>query len=308
MYRPALTFFAGISVGSVVTISLSKYIENRNTKQTTTLESTVQKSTNNSIETVNGSLRFGIPTSISDTLVRDAYILNYNRSLRNPTWVAEHLTADSLNVIDKSIKPDRKLSHFKEDDMIPKMFRAKLADYVGSGLDRGHLAPAADVQSSQKALDETFYLSNMSPQVPIGFNRGYWAYLENFVRTLTTEFQDVFVISGPLYLPTKETDGRYYVKYQMIGEPPNVAVPTHFFKVILTQRNNSYYKAAFVLPNQSIDSQTPLTSFMVPLDSIESSAGIEFFPDIKQHQVLNLCNIVPCQLKNFKNQVSKSLE
>ena len=73
-------------------------------------------------------------------------------------------------------------------------------------------------------------VSNVCPQVGIGFNRGYWAHFEHFVRMLTREFDHIFVITGPLYLPKKEKNDKFYVKYQVIGDPPNIAVPTHFFK------------------------------------------------------------------------------
>ena len=58
-----------------------------------------------------------------------------------------------------------------EDESIPGMFRAKLQDYFRSGYDRGHMVPAADAKSSQDAMDETFLLSNIAPQVGVGFNR-----------------------------------------------------------------------------------------------------------------------------------------
>lgn len=73
-------------------------------------------------------------------------------------------------------------------------------------------------------------VTNISPQVGKGFNRNYWFYFEEFVRSLTTNFDDVYVITGPLYLPKIQEDGRYYVKYEVIGDPPNTAVPTHFYK------------------------------------------------------------------------------
>jgi DNA/RNA endonuclease G (NUC1) len=40
-----------------------------------------------------------------------------------------------------------------------------------SGYDRGHMVPAADAKISQGAMDETFFLSNVAPQVGDGFNR-----------------------------------------------------------------------------------------------------------------------------------------
>ena len=44
-------------------------------------------------------------------------------------------------------------------------FRATRGDYKGSGYDRGHLAAASNHRYSQKAMDQTFMLSNVSPQV-----------------------------------------------------------------------------------------------------------------------------------------------
>ena len=62
------------------------------------------------------------------------------------------------------------------------------------------------------------------------FLSSYWLYFESWARNLTKEFDDVYVITGPLFLPRVFEDGRHYVKYEMIGNPPNVSVPTHFFK------------------------------------------------------------------------------
>ena len=82
--------------------------------------------------------------------------------------VFEHLTKESLT---RGEEVDRGKSRFQEDSAIPEKFRAKLRDYVKSGYDRGHLAPAADAKSSQETMDETFLLSNIAPQVGNGFNR-----------------------------------------------------------------------------------------------------------------------------------------
>jgi endonuclease G len=114
-----------------------------------------------------------------------------------------------------NVKPDRTKSKFKEDPDIPVIFRSHLKDYQGSGYDRGHLVPAADILGSQEAMNQTFYLSNMSPQDP-SFNRGYWALFEKFVRSLRNHFDDVYIVTGPLFLPTKEGNS-YYIKYQVLG-------------------------------------------------------------------------------------------
>eukprot|EP00126_Sphaerothecum_destruens_P008101 Sdes_comp20091_c0_seq1m13044 len=156
-----------------------------------------------------------------------------------------------------------------------------------SGFDRGHLAPAGDHRVSQRDIDDTFFLSNMSPQVGAGFNRDYWANLEQYVRSLTFNSGETFVFTGPLYLSHQEADGKSYVKYQVIGHTP-VAVPTHFFKVILVNSENtsisnkpieacSYRIEAYILPNQRIDDKIPLSSFKVPLQEVERYSGFLYF-------------------------------
>jgi endonuclease G len=71
----------------------------------------------------------------------------------------------------------------------------------------------------------------MCPQVGKGFNRGYWMYFESFVRDLLKQFDSVKVVTGPLFLPKKSPiSHRHYVTYEVLGDPPNTAVPTHFFK------------------------------------------------------------------------------
>ena len=83
-------------------------------------------------------------------------------------------------------------------------------------------------------MDETFLLSNVAPQVGVGFNRHCtvftfffrssrglsmlinsprhacvdWAYLEDWCRRLTKSFADVYVFTIPLYLPQKDRDGK----------------------------------------------------------------------------------------------------
>ena len=221
--------------------------------------------------------------------------------------------------------------------------------YAGSGYDRGHMAPAADHKGSQEEMNATFCLSNVAPQVGTGFNRDYWARFEKFVRDLTKvrcrcrdaydwvalsnchrslpwqclaltlsscncvpttqTCDEVYVTTGPLYLPTpaqrerpvvtantsslslieKEADGRdrpskrgtsWKMAHPLIGEPPSlVAVPTHFYKVILAETNGGdadVLAAAFVLPNAPIDASTPLRSFLVPIESLEAAAGCKF--------------------------------
>jgi endonuclease G, mitochondrial len=167
---------------------------------------------------------------------------------------------------------DRLHFDFKEDEQIPEQLRATLADYKGSGFDRGHQAPAANHRSNPKAMADTFYLTNMCPQCP-KFNRGYWARLEKHIRDLTKNYQNVYVVTGPLYLPYEEGNKRF-VKYQVIG-PNDIAVPTHFFKVItLEDLQGRKEMNAYILPNAEIPSNAPLHQFETTIQKIEKTAGL----------------------------------
>jgi len=74
---------------------------------------------------------------------------------------------------------------------------AVLADYKGSGYDRGHLCPAGDMKLDQHAMDETFFMSNLSPQTP-AFNRDKWRELEEQVRKWGRQYDMTFIATGPI--------------------------------------------------------------------------------------------------------------
>ncbi|QLQ78793.1 hypothetical protein HG537_0B01410 [Torulaspora globosa] len=243
--------------------------------------------------------QYGFPGPIHDLQGRDEFVSCYNRQTRNPYWVVEHITSESL----AARNADRKYSFFKEDEAIPEKFRGKLKDYFRSGYDRGHQAPAANAKFTQKAMDETFFLTNISPQVGDGFNRDYWAHLEYFCRQLTKKYSSVRVVTGPLYLPKVDpVDGKSKVCYEVIGNPPNIAVPTHFFKLIVGEKpvgnlnSDNISVAAFVLPNDVIPNETKLTDFQVPIDALERSSGLQFLQKVPPNKKKELCKEVNCQI------------
>ncbi|PPQ64686.1 hypothetical protein CVT26_002776 [Gymnopilus dilepis] len=250
------------------------------------------------------ALKYGNPGPITDILIRKAYVSGYDRRLRHPAWTAEHLTRASLGKAIGEAAADRQNSKFVEDVSLPAVFRARLQDYFRSGYDRGHMVPAADAKSSQEAMDETFLLSNIAPQVGDGFNRHYWAYLEDWCRRLTGNFQDVYIFTVPLYLPRKDSDGKWRVSYEVIGTPPNVSVPTHFAKVVLTSRPVSpstpdvheVSTGAFVLPNAIIPDEAPLESFVVPVEAVERAAGLTFFSEEVKASSKHICKTTKCDV------------
>jgi endonuclease G len=243
-----------------------------------------------------GLFQYGFPGPIADLATRHSLISSFDRRLRNPSWVAEHITPESL----AQSNGDRKHSYFAEDPSVPEKFRGKLKDYFRSGYDRGHQVPAADAKWSQDAMNDTFFLTNMCPQVGDGFNRDYWAHFEDFCRRLTTRYPSVRIVTGPLYLPKRDAvDGKWRVSYEVIGNPPNIAVPTHFYKVIFAEDGTTSGQVAvgaFVLPNAAIPNEKPLTDFEVPVEAVERASGLEFATKLPVQRRKRLCTDTVCAL------------
>ncbi|XP_019635173.1 PREDICTED: nuclease EXOG, mitochondrial-like, partial [Branchiostoma belcheri] len=188
---------------------------------------------------------------------------------------------------------NRKHSKFRPDPDVDPMFTAHNEDYWKSGWSRGHMAPAGDNKFSQEAMNDTFLLSNIVPQ-NLDNNAGFWNRFEMYCRDLASRFEDVYVLSGPLYLPTQDGQQKV-VKYPVIGGS-EVAVPTHLYKVVVAERFNTPTSiAAFVVPNQRIGYQN-LTDFQVPIKDLEKSAGFSIYPQLDRSKTKNLCELDSCKL------------
>jgi DNA/RNA endonuclease G (NUC1) len=227
----------------------------------------------------------GVPTSpVVMKQLNENLVVLYDRRLRVPLWSCErHRPSD---VRDQTI--DRKDSKFYSPDDEDPLFAATNDDYLHSGFDRGHLAPASAFKATQGDMDSTFNLANIAPQVGVGFNRHFWARFEAMAKRLNKRFDDVYVLTGSAFLPSAPpavSGERSSVHYDVIGRN-SVAVPTHFFKVIVAVGDGSksgggkrsVSTAAFLMPNSAIPESTPVESFLVEREVLEAATGIRFFP------------------------------
>jgi endonuclease G len=210
----------------------------------------------------------------SQVIDRAGYTLSYDGKNRIPSWVFEELTPESIkgNAFSHRFK-------FMEDDAIPKHLRSTLDDYFGTEYECMHLCPPDDQGNTHLKMYETFYLSNASP-VQKG-SKASLKELEQRIRKWTEKFDHLYVITGSLFLPSVNEDGHRYVKYRVIG-PHNVGVPTHFYKVILGQKNSGeMHMCAFLIPNEVTISNKQLEHFLVSTKEIESLSGLEFFKGLR---------------------------
>jgi len=141
-------------------------------------------------------------------------------------------------------------------------------EYDGYGYDRGHLAPSADFRWSEIALSESYYYSNMSPQLP-DFNRGIWATLENELRgyLYRNPTHNLIVFTGPVIEPDLPVQER---------SPNQMTIPRRYWKVVYDPTAGRM--AGFLLPNEA--SEYPVSQFTVSVDEVEQATGIDLYPNL----------------------------
>ena len=209
-----------------------------------------------------------------------AYTLLYSTEMRTPIWVAWEVTREEIRGNSK------RTNEFVPDPKV-KGRKAYTADYTGSGYDRGHMAPAADMKWNQQAMEESFYMTNICPQVP-NLNRGDWNDLEEKTREWAKRYGSAYVACGPIY--RNKTPKR-------IGTH-EVAVPDAFFKVILVKKGLEVETIGFIFENRK--GAAPLKRYSRPVKEVERITGMDFFsalPDEIEKRTEANCNVLRKELK-----------
>lgn len=199
----------------------------------------------------------------SQIITHKAYTLSFNKINNVANWVAYELTSEETKSV---VKRNDK---FVPDPLLTTCSVSN-ADYKGSGYDRGHLAPSADMCFSYQTMLESFYLSNMAPQNP-SFNRGIWSKLEGQVRQWAVDNMAIYVVTGTVLTKGLPTIGS-----------SRITVPVLFYKVILDYTEPEIKGIAFVVPNQG--SKEPLQHYIVTIDSVERLTDTDFFYQLPDDQ------------------------
>lgn len=192
-------------------------------------------------------------------LVHNFHQTCFNTSKKLARWVSYKLSEEMFrgNAVRRNI--------FSIDPLIPTESPTPM-HYQGSGYDRGHLAPAADMRINQTAMDQSFYMTNITAQEP-SFNRGIWKRLENLMRSLTEADKEYEVITGPIFRFKKKS---YKTRF--------LNIPTAFYKIIFYQNKDEIKSLAFLIPNKQ--SKKELKEFLVTIDQIEEKTKVDFFKNL----------------------------
>jgi endonuclease G len=203
-----------------------------------------------------------------------AMFLVYDEMHEQAKWVAHKI---STNIIEGT---QGRSNDFREDTLIlsgsaqEKDYFIKTTNtngstsYDGFGYDRGHLAPSADFRWSKTALSESYFYSNMSPQLP-EFNRDCWAKLENSLRNYVIEKnQSLFIVTGPVLSSNLKKIERSI---------NNVSIPNYFFKAVLDINNQK--SVAYLFPHKK--NEYPIDYYAISIDSLENITGLDFFSNLE---------------------------
>jgi endonuclease G, mitochondrial len=205
------------------------------------------------------NLELPAPVKGEEVIRHAGYTVSYNEKHEQANWVAYKLTRSGELRSASHARTDRFLS-----DPGVAAGSAANSDYEGSGYDRGHLAPAEDMDGSKVTMAESFYYSNISPQKP-AFNRGVWRRLEELVRFWGSTYDSIFIVTGPVLTRGLATIGSN-----------KVSVPDYYFKAVLQMKGGRAKGIGFLLPNEA--SAATLKRFAVSLDNLEKRTGLDFFP------------------------------
>jgi endonuclease G len=196
------------------------------------------------------------------------YSMSYSRDNGGPNWVSWHLDSSWLGSAPRQ-------NDFRADTTLPTgWYQVQATDFSGSGFDRGHMCPSADRTITITANSATFLMTNMIPQLPAN-NQGVWADLESYSRTLVSQGNELYIISGGQGLQFFIANG-------------HVAVPAQTWKVIIvlpvgtndvSRVTTSTRTIAVVMPNSGTIGND-WRAYRVSVDQVEAITGFDFFSNV----------------------------
>lgn len=180
---------------------------------------------------------------------------------------------------------------FQPDPALDSAVRSELSDYKNSGYSRGHMCASEDRICSKNVNGQTYYLSNMHPQVQ-GHNAGVWNSMENRVRlwrdNAIAEGGELFVCrGGTIYKKSsKESTGTSQDIIGTIGK--NIPVPKYFFMAVLKKSASGAYSAIAFWSEHKAESVKDINQYIITIDELEKRTGYDFFcnlPDVIENTI-----------------------
>jgi len=221
-------------------------------------------------------------------LVQRHFVLRHDGDLRLPLWASYKLTAADLQS-----GPER-LECFRRDPRLPAAEASVCYDYGDTVYRWGQLVPDLDMRRTRRAALHTYLMSNIVPQY-CRFSRGPWLLLEELARSWAATKRELWITSGVVMdrdgTPGRDPDGTAERMRGWNGAG-HVAVPSGFYKVIVTSTPSGWHSLAFLLPhdNEALpegrEAQAQyLRERIVPLAEIERVASLDLHPALPSERL-----------------------
>lgn len=200
------------------------------------------------------------------------YTVDWHADKKHSRWVAYTFTSENSKQNwnrNNWQQTEWKGDPFQPDPSLSVGERTELSDFKGSGYDRGHLCASADRLNSKDCNEQTFYLSNMSPQIG-RFNQQDWVDLEGLVQNWgrSSTFRDtLYVVKGGTIRDDQ------IMTYTKSGIP----VPKYYFMALMCKKSGTYKAIGFWVEHKSYGGNPDVSSWAVSIDDLEQKTGIDFF-------------------------------
>ncbi|MCQ2170486.1 MAG: DNA/RNA non-specific endonuclease [Bacteroidales bacterium] len=149
---------------------------------------------------------------------------------------------------------------------------------------RGHQIPDADRSAISAAQAQTYYATNMTPQIQNGFNGGIWSSLEGGIRQAIPTGDTLYIVTGAAF----RIAGGNETVTTITNTNDNKVLPiaNYYWKVVLkVKRNGTQITEAlavgFWLPHTDTDTNhSSYSSFSTSVHDIEQKTGFDFFANL----------------------------
>ena len=221
------------------------------------------------------------------------YSVEWDIEKRSNRWTCYQIYASNAKQTVKR-KSQQSADLYPMDPLWPSNAFFLYDPYRGSGYDHGHLCPSQDRANSRESNDQTFYLSNMQPQVH-GFNAGIWEVMEIKLRTYITNTSGskdtLFICRGGTI---DKQDQFSYIKNKFI-------VPTYFFSAALMKykvrgQGDWQYKAIGFWFKHENNNGTSLKPYIISIKELEEKTGIDFFCNLPDNIEREVESKTPAQM------------
>lgn len=210
------------------------------------------------------------------------YSVAYSAEKCHSRWVAYRFDATmaqrNVGRKDYSIRPQ-----YPRDPLCSATPRS---DASFSGHDHGHLCASADRLCSRESNDQTFYMSNMSPQIG-SFNQRYWTKYEGFVQDLgraCASDRNGYRWADTLYVVKGGTIGEGLTIGSITVDKCRMPVPKYYYIALLKVKNRVYSSIAFWVEHREYDpaltlgnAEAEVMAHAISVDELERRTGIDFF-------------------------------